>query len=532
MTLSLGLVMEKRKKIDETLKERHGILHLLERLKKDNISLAEMEEIGGKLQKSGKRAVSPIVRRLWREKSGDLISKYTYLLDFFDDEVWIDQLIQIALKRRDLEDDGKEALLGALEEYGVDVSGPPFSLLLCREGATLRTSLPKLLDKGEDGLVCFVEDVLFYPLETGLSLIRELPSVADHRILDLLEILLGIGDREIRLEVVAALGRVRESGAAAILHGLREDADERVRTSAARSLRRLAFLGVATVTPQPAPPPLPFYAAYASPIDGSGSRTIWISRNAENGGLAVLYLQTHEVGGITAAWGSGDVTCEEFARYLAETGSEEGMVGVAPDYALSLLRDAIYRSGQNEAFLPAEFYVWRRLFAPEEIAPAHFTPEFSGFDLNALAVSARLIAGSATLLDDDSFVGWGLAKGRVCDYAEEWIELEKTAEGVNLARGMESLLTRFCRELLVPETERTKRRLLLTADFMLKTGKEKVLVEKTLAAAVSLDNPRFRHRLHPFLKRLALESMDLAREALAEGYDLRLYSSDEDDEWE
>ncbi|HLO25282.1 MAG TPA: HEAT repeat domain-containing protein, partial [Geobacteraceae bacterium] len=92
--------MERRKKIDETLKERHGILHLLEKLKKDNISIAEMEEIGVKLQKSGKRALSPIVRKLWREKNGDLISKYTYLLDFFDDEVWIDQLVQIAIKRR------------------------------------------------------------------------------------------------------------------------------------------------------------------------------------------------------------------------------------------------------------------------------------------------------------------------------------------------------------------------------------------------------------------------------------------------
>src|SRR5512140_3039087 len=176
--------MERSRKIDETLMERRGILHLLERLKKENISVAEMEEIGKGLQKSGKRALPPIVRQLWREKSGDLISKYTYLLDFFDDEVWIDQLIQIALKRRDLEDDGKEALLGALEEYGVDVSGPPFSLLLGRHGATLRTSLPKLLDKGEDGLICFVEDVLFYPPETALSLIRELPSVADPRILD------------------------------------------------------------------------------------------------------------------------------------------------------------------------------------------------------------------------------------------------------------------------------------------------------------------------------------------------------------
>jgi hypothetical protein len=35
---------------------------------------------------------------------------------------------------------------------------------------------------------------------------------------------------------------------------------------------------------------------------------------------------------------------------------------------------------------------------------------------------------------------------------------------------------------------------------------------------------------HPFLKLFALESMDMAREALAEGYDLR--EQDEEDEWE
>jgi hypothetical protein len=148
--------MEQCKKIDKSLKERHGILHLLEKLKQDGITITEMEEIGDKLRKSGNRALSPLVRRLWREKSGDLISKYTYLLDFFDDEVWIDQLIQIALRRRDLEDEGKAALLAALEEYGVDVSVPPLATLLARDNGPLAATLPRLLDQGEEGLVFFM----------------------------------------------------------------------------------------------------------------------------------------------------------------------------------------------------------------------------------------------------------------------------------------------------------------------------------------------------------------------------------------
>jgi hypothetical protein len=521
--------MERQRKIDETLTERHGILHLLARLKKDDITLAEMEEIGVKLQKSGKRALPPLVRQLWREKSGELISKYTFLLDFFDDEVWLDQLIQIALRRKDLEDEGKEALLDALDEYGVDVDGPPFSLLLAHSGSSLQSTLPKMLDKGEEGLVCFVEDVLFCSPDTRKELIRELSRIQDSRVLDLLEILLGVNDREIRREVAAVLGRVRESRAAALAHGLREDGDDLVRAAAVRSLRRLSFLGVAPAAPSAAVTPFPFHAAYASPIDGAGNRTLWISRSPEEGGLAVLYLQVHETTGIKAAWGSSVIAADESARYLAETGCGEALVEVAPDYLLALVRDALYRNGELGTFLPADFYVWRG-FAAGEIVPHPYEPEFGGHDLHALADADLLIAGSAALMDEDFFADWGVTRGRVWDYAEEWNALEKPAGSGELYRGMASLLERFCEELLVPETDRIRRRLLLTADLMQKTGIERHLVEMTLAAAVSLDAPRFR-RHHPFLRRLARESMEMAREALAEGYDLRLTSCDED-EWE
>ncbi|HYS44397.1 MAG TPA: HEAT repeat domain-containing protein [Geobacteraceae bacterium] len=522
--------MEQRRKIDNSLRERHGIIHLLERLKQDGITIAEMEEIGAKLGKSGKRALSPLVRRLWREKSGDLISKYAYLLDFFDDEVWIDQLIQIALRRRDLEEEGKAALLAVLEEYGVDISVPPLATLLARDGGPLRTTLPRLLDQGDEGLVCFMEDFFFYSPQTRLAVIRQLPTIAEPRVLAILEILLGIDDPEIREETVTALGRVRDSGAAALLHGMLGHPDLTVRESVTRSLRRISFLGIDTAPPSPPLPHPPFYAAYAGPFDGTGFRTVWIARSAQGGKLAALYLQLHETDGVRAVWGSGEIAIEEFAKYLAESSSEEYVVEVAPAYALALVRDAVFRNGENGALLPPEFYVWRRLFTAEEIAPAPYSPNFKGYDPDGLAISARHIAGTAALLDDDYFAGWVLANGRVCDYAEEWIELEKSAGTAHLGKGLESILERFCAELVVPETERINRRLLLTADLMQRTGRDRELIELALAAAFSLATPGFRSRHHPFLKRLALESMDMAREALAEGYDLREY--DDGDEWE
>jgi hypothetical protein len=57
------------------------------------------------------------------------------------------------------------------------------------------------------------------------------------------------------------------------------------------------------------------------------------------------------------------------------------------------------------------------------------------------------------------------------------------------------------------------------------------MVGQTLAVALNLMNFGLPFHKHPFLKRLALESMDMAREALAEGYDLREQQW-EDDDWE
>src|SRR5512136_2231872 len=231
--------MERCKKIDESLKERHGIIRLLERLKSDNISFDEIEEIGIKLKKAGKRALSPLVRRLWRERSGDLISKYTYLLDFFEDDIWLDQLIQITLRRRDLEEEGKAAFLAALEGYGVDVTSPPFAALLAEVGGPLQLTLPKLLDKGEEGQICFMEEFLFAAPELRRAMVRELPSVPDPRVLSIIQVLLRIDDPEIAAEAVAALGKIREPGAVTLLQGVRDNSAHPLHELACKSLRRL-----------------------------------------------------------------------------------------------------------------------------------------------------------------------------------------------------------------------------------------------------------------------------------------------------
>jgi hypothetical protein len=142
-----------------------------------------------------------------------------------------------------------------------------------------------------------------------------------------------------------------------------------------------------------------------------------------------------------------------------------------------------------------------------------------------------MIARSAALFDDDYFAAWVVSSPRVYDYAEEWIELEKNGGGRRLVGDLETLVERFCGEFLAPDLDAIRERLVLTADLMRRTGRDNEIWGETLAVAMNLHGSVLPLHRHPFFRRFALESMDMAREALAEGYDPREFQYLEDD-WE
>jgi len=524
--------MERRRKIvDHSLKERHGILSLLKQVEKENVTYDEMDEIGLALKRAGKRALSPLVRSLWRETDAELLSKYAYLLDFFEDEPWLEQLIQIVLRRTDLDSTAKSALLGALQEYGIDINLPPFAHLLDEVQGPLSETLPRLLDQGEEGLIIFMEDFLLYPQEMQLALVQELAHVPDPRVLTLLEVLLGVDSPELVEEAVATLGKIREPGAADVLSACAASASEPLRELCQRSLRRLAFVGIHPSPPAPVHPS-PFHVAWVSPMDGAGYRTLWFARWRGTGQLAFICLHLHETTGIRAAWGAGNISVKEFDELSRERLPEEGLVRIPLPYALQLLRDGLFRNRDTMFQLPPEFYVLKGIFLGEDLQPTPYLPDFAGFDLNALAHATQHVVASDDLFDDDYFAGWYMATCRVYDFAEQWSTLEKTGERKALTKGLEVILEQFCRELIGPAIEQIRSRLFLTADLLLRTGRDRLLVETTLATALSLNSFTMPYHFHPFLRRLALESMDAAREALAEGYDLREHPHEaDDDEW-
>lgn len=524
--------MELRSPVDNSLKERHDIIHLLRQVEKEEVTFDEIDSIGRSLKLAGKRALSPLFKRLWQEKDGDLLSKFAYLLDFFDDEPWLDQLIQVTLRRTDLDSSAKTALLGALQDYGVDISTPPFARLMGDCGGPLAETLPKLLDSGEEGLIVFVDDLLQYPHEMQISIIQELAQINDPRIPGLLEILLGLDTPALVAETATTLGKIRNPAAADVLARCAAENGDHLTELCTRGLRRLAFLNVHPSSPQQHSRRSPFHVSWTSPFDGAGYRTLWFARWAGAGELSFICLHLHETTGVRAAWGASAISVTEFDEMSRERVVEEGLVRVDIKYAFQLLRDALFRNRDALFQLPAEYYVLKAIFKGEDLTPTPFIPDVSRFDLNAMARSTKLITDGAGLFEDDYFAGWYMATCRVYDLAEEWAELEKQGDRKALAKGLDAILDRFCRELVAPIVEPIRNRLLLTADLLFKTGRERSIAEVTIATALSLGTFQMPYHLHPFLRQLALESMDAAREAMAEGYDLREHPHEaDDDEW-
>lgn len=503
-------------KVDNSLQERRGILELIERARKDSVSLPELEQIGVQLRQAGKRALPPLIRELWRENSGELITRYTYLLDFFEEESWLDRLIQIALTRQDLADDAKSALLIALEGYGVDVYAPPFS----GEFTGVANKLCHVVQEGirleDEGTVTFLDEFLSYPSEVQHVVIRELPKSGDGHAARMLEAMLWHEDRAIVQAALTALGSIRSPKAAGILARFIEDGEPTLSAQAEKSLRRLTFLGVEAPELVAL---LPFHAAYATAPDGDGYRSLFISRWVADGKLAALYMQVHERRGLLAAWGAGALSEEEFHVELEGFSAQDDLHEVPADYLLDLLRDALYWS-RDLCYLPADFYMRRGLFSGHDMTAAPYRPVFEEYQQKWGLSYREGEEISRELFADAFFNGWFMASQRVYDFAEQY-------KGAELGE-QELVLERFCAELVAPELELIRDRLLAGADLMRRCNRDSVFVGRVVALAGSLVGNPLPHHLHPFLRAFALESMEIAKEALAQGAEDRLQAAAEE----
>jgi len=522
-------------KLDKSLRERRRINRLLEFLKRDDLTGEQMERIGRRLQKSGKRALSPLVRKLWREQNGTAIYRYTCMLDFFDASAWMDQLIQITLQRKDLEEDGKLALLDVLHDSGIDVTAPPFASMTGYGSPTLEGFVDDCLGEHERGLVRFVDSFLDVADEFRERMMGRLAEVGTAEAAALLEILLSFEKQEIVREAIGALGRARSGYARDVLERAEGRFDGELADMIRRSIRRLSFLGInaAESLPRSFQQPLPFHEVYAGPVDFYGSRTLWFSWQLDNQTFAAMLILTGEADGMLNAISYRMKDQKEYGHILKDVAGGEMLLPVEHDYALASLRDALHRSREGGFYLPPDFYVDMRLFRQDSLKPEAYIPRFKIKHLEDIVEKIPAhVATSNELLDQPGLEGWVLTETTLYDAADRFNAMEAAGIDTVTPEDVEREITRCCEELIVPRRADIIKRMMLTADYLQQIDGDETTVQKTLATALSLVGGFLPDCRHPFIRRLLLDSVDAARQTLAEGYDPRLEEGYDDDDYE
>lgn len=518
---------------DTSHRERRRIVRLLDFLKRESLTRDQLERIGRRLQKSGRRALPPLVRRLWHEQDRERLYRYTCMLDFFDAAGWLDQLVQLTIKRRDLGDEGRIPLLEILQDYGVDVTVPPFARQELN-GSSLNGFLDACLQEGIWGQVRFMDRFLDADEVLRTQLIRRLGN-RDDRGADaaaLLRMLAYFEYREVAEQAVEALGSLRHPCALQVLRQLCytvvSDLEERIE----RSIKRLGFLGVRQEEPLPEQyrPGIETVTTQSGPIDCYGVRTLWFSWRLADGSLAALVAQIGEGEGVLHAVHSRFASLKEHDDYLDEVNTDEGMFPVEPDYLCKVLKDALQQSIERNFYLPPDLYAARALFGEQDLRPEQYLPGFQIEALDGLVERlAALLGESDTLFDEPFFEGWLFSDPLVYELAESVSDRAVTDCSSD---ELDPLLERFCTDLIEPNKLHVLRRLLLCADLMQQCGAEQDTIQRVLAVALSLVGAPLPLSHHPFIRRLALDSIEIARQSLDEGFDPRRRASYDDEEWE
>lgn len=524
-----------RGKIDTSYNERRRINRLLDFMTRERLTREQLERIGLRLQKSGRRALPPLVRRLWRTENQEHLYRYASLLDFFEADTWLDQLMTITIRRNELTDEVRMPLLEQLQEHGVDVSMPPFN----RQPAAYTNPenfVQSCLQEGFWGASRFIDTLLNSDPALRSKLIRLLGSADQYpgEAAAYLYALSCFEYQEVAAMAVETLGKLRHGTAITALNSLPQLTVAGLEEQIKRSLRRLQFLGInqPLSLPDSLTTPGQQVTIQATATDCYGLSTIWLSWQLVDETLAGLAILLSDQDGIRHTIASRFPTRADHDDYLEGIIAEEGLFETSIDYGLTLLREGIKRSITENYYLPPDFYSSRYLFGKADLRPDAYHPAFPADLLDGMHDRIlSLLADSEDLLDEPFFEGWVLNDPMIYDLAEGCAEIPMNDWPIeNLQQFVETVAT----ELLEPERPNLLRRLLQVADFIQQLQYPERKVQRVLALSLGLAGQNMVLSSHPFIRRFVLESIEAARQSLLEGVDPRKdmqFDEDDDGDW-
>jgi len=505
--------------IDRSFFERKKIQTLIDRATTGKVTPEELERIGITIRETGRRGADQILRRLWSESRAEVIRRYIYLLDFFeDDDAWIDRLIDIAVSRRDLDEEGRNVFYQSLEELGVDTRTLPLETIPPLGSISAREVIGPILDTGFQGVVRVIVDIFGLDPEFRTGVIEEMASLDDPRITDLLFTLSAIDDPEISSAAVRGLAQVRTTRARGLLTELaRFVPDPHLRELADRGGRRLAFLGV----PEPATPVIekPHNVTFhAGCHDSNGILPLVLTFAHGVTSSDLLCMQLHEENGMVAAMVDTDMSPGDLRQRYDELRIDTELVRIPRSLAISLIRDAIARTREQEMYLPPEYYAVRWNLRGEDFPFERHTPR-----IPPLGRPRRFwfVPEPHSILEHPFFDPMTDCSEETYAMADEWVRKEHEAGRFLSPHEYERFVDRLIDGVFAPRIEKIIDRLIRAAEILAASGRHETLARNALAEATSLEQVREKPHRSPFIRFLALQSLVAARQEVSHGYDYR-----------
>jgi hypothetical protein len=355
-----------------------------------------------------------------------------------------------------------------------------------------------------------------------------LPSAFVPESADLVEALLAADPAE-RLSMLGAAAPADVAGVIPLL-GHRHDvaaaevltlidsvaADRAVRKAARRELHRLESIGIHPSTALAAMPsasgapreaPLAVSEAWATDIDPSGARALWLLAERPLGGVWFAALLLSDLEGLLEV-NLVDTTRKRFLRELADRRRETSggtWISMPGDYAWHLVREAVDVTGERGASLPTRYRALRDVIGEADGPPERALVYETVSPVEA-SFNPELLEQSAQLLREPETRGWYVPLPE--SLRARALEVARAPASTLLVPGQApeqqalQLLAEAARLGLTPPVLRALRRRLEETAYLFVTSDRLLAARRAVAAARALEDTNRPVERHPFLRML------------------------------
>jgi hypothetical protein len=291
------------------------------------------------------------------------------------------------------------------------------------------------------------------------------------------------------LAIARALGAIADPGAAAMLVEMEAGASGALRREIRRSIFKLRQRGVEVHEPvrepSKAPAPAPSDAglsAFMSPIDAEGAQIVWLVKARPQGGVLRLWALISEDEGLAGVQ-NHSLTRREFKTQREELEKQASVKLIEIDARLAdfIVCDAYRRTPESRRGQVGNFYALRT-----EVTGAPPPTDYQNPIYSHLAAEAAA-EPSADLMKEPEIAEIRIPVEQLKPYVDEVNRAQESVLVVSRASQSERIMgavEKAIAELLSGErAQLLRRRLEITAEYLLKTGRRQAAGWAVAAAA-------------------------------------------------